>query len=173
MHLIGRLFNRNREESSRETVKQRLQLTIAHDRAALSPATIESMQKEILAVVTRYVEIDTDKLNFALRSSDRMTSLTADLPIRRIRKTPLPEGAIELDDDSQPDEGEEILFDEEIDFSFDDDEPEADEPEVDGSEAGEPQEKSAGEGGEVAAESRKSDSAAAEGSDSDSSEGKA
>ena len=87
--LIGRLFNRHRASNSRSAVKQRLQLVIAHDRAALSPETVESMQKEILAVVSRYVEIDTSKLNFSLESRDRMTSITANLPIRRIHKTPL------------------------------------------------------------------------------------
>ncbi len=131
MQLIGRLFNRNRETSSRSAVKQRLQLVIAHDRAALSPATIESMQKEILAVVSRYVEIDTDKLNFALKSSDRMTSLTADLPIRRIRKTPL-EAEVIATEKGEPAAGteldleDEVIFSETIEFDFElEDEPDA------------------------------------------------
>ena len=118
MQLIGRLFNRNRETSSRSAVKQRLQLVIAHDRAALSPATIESMQKDILAVVSRYVEIDTDKLNFALKSSDRMTSLTADLPIRRIRKTPLDSDSTSTIEDDQTSGDDEVLFNETISFDF-------------------------------------------------------
>jgi cell division topological specificity factor len=118
MQLIGRLFNRNRETSSRSAVKQRLQLVIAHDRAALSPATIESMQKDILAVVSRYVEIDTDKLNFALKSSDRMTSLTADLPIRRIRKTPLDSDSTSTIGDDQTSGDDEVLFNETISFDF-------------------------------------------------------
>jgi len=121
MQLIGRLFNRNRETSSRSAVKQRLQLVIAHDRAALSPATIASMQTEILAVVSRYVEIDTDKLNFALKSNDRMTSLTADLPIRRIRKTPLDsDTTTEPDAETHQTEGG-ILFNETIELDFESD----------------------------------------------------
>jgi cell division topological specificity factor len=118
MQLIGRLFNRNRETSSRSAVKQRLQLVIAHDRAALSPATIESMQKEILAVVSRYVEIDTDKLNFSLKSNDRMTSLTADLPIRRIRKTPLELEATATETGEAAAAKDEVLFNETIAFDF-------------------------------------------------------
>ena len=132
MQLIGRLFNRSRETNSRSAVKQRLQLVIAHDRAALSPATIASMQAEILAVVSRYVEIDTDKLNFALKSSDRMTSLTADLPIRRIRKTPLEvdttggKGTEGTEGTEQPHADYGILFNETIELDFElEDEPES------------------------------------------------
>ena len=126
MQLIGRLFNRNRETSSRSAVKQRLQLVIAHDRAALSPATIASMQTEILAVVSRYVEIDTDKLNFALKSNDRMTSLTADLPIRRIRDTPLDGENLGTDEGEGLQPKDEILFNETIEFNLDLDPEEAD-----------------------------------------------
>ncbi|MGD1703805.1 cell division topological specificity factor MinE [Dapis sp. BLCC M229] len=85
--IIEKLFSRN-TPNSREEVKRRLKLVIAHDRADLNPEIIEAMRKEIMEVVSRYVEIDDSDSEFLLENNQRATALVANLPIKRIRARP-------------------------------------------------------------------------------------
>ncbi len=85
--ILEKLFSKNTPKS-RDEVKRRLKLVIAHDRADINPELIEAMRKEIMEVVSRYVEIDDSDSEFLLENNQRATALVANLPIKRIRAKP-------------------------------------------------------------------------------------
>lgn len=82
--LFDKFFNRN-TDNSRNDVKQRLQLLLAHDRADITPQILEKIRREIVEVVSKYVEIDDEGLEFMLESDQRLSALVVNFPIRRIR----------------------------------------------------------------------------------------
>ncbi|MEM8831326.1 MAG: cell division topological specificity factor MinE [Cyanobacteria bacterium P01_G01_bin.19] len=72
--------------NSKDRAKSRLKLIIAHDRASINSDMLKAMREEILDVVARYVEVDREEMEFSLSNDQRMTSLTANLPIRQFRR---------------------------------------------------------------------------------------
>ena len=84
-----------RQPASATTAKQRLQLVLAHDRSDLNPELLQQMRREILEVVSRYVEIDLEEGDVSLETEDRVTALVANLPIKRAK--PLTEAAPAVD----------------------------------------------------------------------------
>jgi cell division topological specificity factor len=95
--MINRLLGR--QSASATTARERLQLVLAHDRSDLNPELLDQMRREILEVVSRYVEIDLDEGDVSLETEDRVTALVANLPIKRARAKA---GGNASSDSSQP-----------------------------------------------------------------------
>ncbi|HBN08873.1 MAG TPA: cell division topological specificity factor MinE [Cyanobacteria bacterium UBA8530] len=80
---IEKLFGRT--DNSRSVVKNRLQLVLMHDRADIPAPMMELMRAELLAVLSKYVEIDQQQLEVNLERADGTIALIANIPIMRVR----------------------------------------------------------------------------------------
>ena len=68
---------------SRQIAKERLQFDLVHDRAQISPQLLERLKDEIIAVISRHLEIDSDGVEITLSQSRRESRLQADIPLTR------------------------------------------------------------------------------------------
>ncbi|NEX15426.1 MAG: cell division topological specificity factor MinE [Halochromatium sp.] len=59
-------------KGSASVAKERLQILVAHDRAARDrPSYLPRLQQEILAVIRKYVEVDNDAVSVHYEQEDR------------------------------------------------------------------------------------------------------
>jgi len=75
-----------RKKSSAQSAKERLQLVLIHDRTDLNPAELESLKDDILAVISRYIDIDQDAVQIGVEREGREQRLLADIPIKSISR---------------------------------------------------------------------------------------
>lgn len=85
--LLDKILPWQSSSRTRFKAKNRLQLVIAHDRAGVNPELLTQMREEILEVVSRYLEIDINEMELSIDSNERVTALTANFPIKRIKRT--------------------------------------------------------------------------------------
>jgi cell division topological specificity factor len=76
-----------RRPSSGQVAKDRLQLVLVHDRTGLSPEVIEQMRDELIAVLSKYVEIDHEEMEISLSQGRGQSTLIANIPIQPPRST--------------------------------------------------------------------------------------
>ena len=76
----------NREPKSALQAKDRLKLVLIHDRTALSPAAMEALKDELIAVISRHVDIDPHAVRIKMAQEGREQRLIADIPLRPARR---------------------------------------------------------------------------------------
>lgn len=80
MAFVSKLFQRRPKSSA--IAKERLQLVLVHDRG-FSPQLLEKLKTEIIAVISKYVEVDDDGIEVRVTRSERQDRLVANIPVRR------------------------------------------------------------------------------------------
>ena len=95
--LLDRILGRTPAKKSGSMAKERLQFVLVHDRINLPPERMEAMKAEILAVISKYVSIDSDNVDIALQKRERASLLVAEIPFLKTH-----EGIEQDDPDYQP-----------------------------------------------------------------------
>lgn len=70
-----------RDKSSAQQAKERLKLVIISDRTDINPGTIDTLKDELIAVISRHVEIDPDAVKIEMTQDGRQQRLIADIPL--------------------------------------------------------------------------------------------
>lgn len=62
--------------------KERLKLVLINDRTDLSPEQLDLLKNELLAVISRYIEIDPEAVHITMAQEGREQRLLADIPLK-------------------------------------------------------------------------------------------
>ncbi len=81
-----RNFFRRRRKSEKEVAAQRLRLVLAHDRANIEPGMLEVLKDEIIAVISKHLEIDAAQVKIEFSEDEAETRLVADIPLKTARR---------------------------------------------------------------------------------------
>ena len=77
-------FFKKNDTQSKNIAKDRLKLVLIHDRAMLPSGVLENMKDDIIAAISKYVDIDKSALNIEIAQSaenKRRTTLIANIPL--------------------------------------------------------------------------------------------
>lgn len=80
-----------RKKSSGTVAKDRLKLVLISDRTNCSPDIMEQMKNDIINVISKYVEIDTDELDIKITqtemdgTTESVPALFANIPIKNMK----------------------------------------------------------------------------------------
>jgi len=80
---IKKLFG---QSDSSSTAKERLRLVLMTDHLALAPEIIEQMKRDLVDVISRYVEVDREKVEVNFEREDRALAMLANIPIVSVNR---------------------------------------------------------------------------------------
>ena len=81
-----------RRKSSSNTAKERLKFVLVSDRANCSPETMELIKNDIIAVISKFMEIDLQGLEIQITQTEseggngNVPAIYANIPIKELKK---------------------------------------------------------------------------------------
>ena len=80
---LNKLFGR---QPSGATAKERLRLVLMSDHLSLAPDMVESMKRDLVDVISRYVEVDRAKIEVSFEQQDKALAMLANIPILSVNR---------------------------------------------------------------------------------------
>jgi cell division topological specificity factor len=76
------LFSSFFGKKSASNAKERLKLVLIHDRVNMNNGTLELLKDEIIAVISKHLDIDPNMVKIDFETQGRSQKLVADIPFR-------------------------------------------------------------------------------------------
>ena len=71
---------------TKSIARERLKLILVQDRALLSPSLLQEMRKEIINVISKYLEIQQSDISIQIQRESRKTILEAIIPVKGVKR---------------------------------------------------------------------------------------
>lgn len=97
------------EESSKDVARNRLRVVLMQDRTNLTPELLERMRKELIELLSKYVEMDKEALELNLEQEGDQMALMLSIPVLRARDE---DEIVESEKSENDDNQEEVNLDE-------------------------------------------------------------
>lgn len=76
-----KIFGNKSEKKSGEIAKKRLQMVLIQDRASVSPEMMEQLKNEIIAVLSKYMDVNKSAMEISFANDADSVALIANVPI--------------------------------------------------------------------------------------------
>jgi cell division topological specificity factor len=85
IEFLRRLFG---QPGSSATAKERLRLVLMTDHLELAPEMIEAMKRDLVDVISRYVEVDRERIEVNFEHQEHALAMLANIPILSVNRPP-------------------------------------------------------------------------------------
>jgi cell division topological specificity factor len=72
--------------ASSTTAKERLRLVLLSDHLSLAPDVVEALKRDLVEVISRYVEVDSSNCDVTFEQQDKQVAMLANIPILAMRQ---------------------------------------------------------------------------------------
>ena len=83
--VIGFFRQTDAEETAKDTACNRLRVVLMQDRTNLNPQLLEKMRKELIELLSKYVEMDKDALELNFEQEGEQMALMLSIPVLRAK----------------------------------------------------------------------------------------
>jgi len=100
------LFGQNTKDESKNTAVNRLRLVLMQDRTNLTPEIMNRMRTELIAVLSKYVELDKEALDLNIGQEGEQMALMLSIPVIRAKDEAEIEEALKKETEKANEESE-------------------------------------------------------------------